>query len=724
MHPLTVFASPLLLFVSAAVAQEPTPARDRATPPQWRAPELSRAVAVRNGRTGEPVELDTMLDALATADAVFVGETHTDETTHRVELAVLQGVAERRSDKVVLAMEMFERDVQPVIDRYLSGKTSEREFLAKSRPWANYDTGYRPLIEFAKQRGLTVVASNFPKWLSRRLAMSPDGPSLDNLDGRMRALAPDELFANAPAYWRRVDNAIRGHLGMMRSSRDDDERLYAAQSLWDNAMGEACAKALEAHPGSSVVHVNGGFHSAYWDGTVRQFRQRRPQAKVLTVAVSPAGNPAVAKVEGVPRADFVVFAEARATDVNEGMHSVYVQREVKYRLHLPPRAGNADPVPLLIWLADDGLSAADGMALWRDRLGDECAIAVVEAPFRETQRDLLEGGRWFWPDSFAEDLGAMVTATDRIWAFLMRHHAIDGQRVCLAGEGTGATVVTAASVLSSRMSANAVAFLPRHYAKLKDIPLPLPEFRGDAAQPRKSLRLLLGTADETWWRSEFAEYEKIGMSGGLSLQSDDAWQLALDQENALRAALGLKARQLAVDAVRRHVPAARGRARYWARLLAARTTAATGALVAVVEPGSEPSGSQVIDVAVTPNNLAARGGVPPCPGPFGGTTVMVLPPAISPETVAAWRALEADDPLRRRSRFHRLRIATQEGEHGLPAVLADLAAKGRKNVLIVPAVFCADAEWMHTLAESVREQADRMTLRWRPGLGGRRSGHR
>src|SRR5690349_22509367 len=46
--------------------------------------------------------------------------------------------------------EMFERDVQPALDAYLAGRLSEKDFRAQSRPWGNYDTAYRPLIERAK----------------------------------------------------------------------------------------------------------------------------------------------------------------------------------------------------------------------------------------------------------------------------------------------------------------------------------------------------------------------------------------------------------------------------------------------------------------------------------------------------------------------------------------------------------------------------------------------
>jgi uncharacterized iron-regulated protein len=709
--PLTLLAAlPCAAQASQVQKQEP-----------WAAPTLDRATTVLDGRTGESLTFDALLDALAEADAVFLGETHIDETTHRVELAVFEGLAARRSGKVVLALEMFERDVQAALDAYLAGESTEAEFLGASRAWGNYATAYRPLIEFAKSSALPVVASNFPKSLSRRLAMMGDDATLDSLEGDARNQVPKELFANSPAYWRRVDNAIRGHIGMMRVDRNDTERLYSTQSLWDNAMGEACAVALDRHPGSSVLHVNGGFHSAYWDGTVRQLRLRKPQAKILTVAVLPSSNPAVTDLGGAPMADYVVFTEARATDINEGTYTVSVQQEIKYRLHLPEIAKDGTRVPLLIWLADDGFTAQDGMALWRSRLGQECAIAVVEAPYRETQEDLVEGGRWFWPDSFAEDLGSMRVATEKIWAFLLRYYPIDPARICIAGEGTGATVVSLVSLSSDRMAAEAVAFAPRRYAKLKDIPLPLPEFRGDDPAPEKSLRVFLNPRDESWWAGELAEYQTIGFDSGMVKLTQDPWLVEAEREAALRGALGLKVSAPADDAPRRHIVAQSPRARLWARLLGTEQTKGDGAQVAVLDAAPEDGVSQAVELAVNPEDYA--GGphgaqIPRCPGPFGGTTVLVVPESMPTEVADAWRALEADDPLNKISRFHRLRIATTGTERDLPAVLSELEAKGRKNVLVIPAVFCADGETMRALRRSARDVEDQMTLRWRPGLGG------
>ena len=111
--------------------------------------------------------------------------------------------------------------------------------------------------------------------------------------------------------------------------------------------------------------------------------------------------------------------------------------------------------------------------------------------------------------------------------------------------------------------------------------------------------------------------------------------------------------------------------------------------------------------------------MPKCPGPFGGTTVVVIPDGTTSEQVEAWLAFEEDDPLTRHSRFHRLRIATGADDSTLPAVLKKLNSENRQNVLIVPATFCADATRMRALQRSVRTLEDQMTLHWLPGLGGR-----
>ena len=110
-----------------------------------------------------------MIARLRDNQVVFVGETHIDEVTHRVELALLKGL-HQSGRSVVVSLEMFGRDRQGILDDYLAGAISEDEFLAGSDPWNNYETGYRPIIEWARNAGVPVIAANVPRPVWRKVA--------------------------------------------------------------------------------------------------------------------------------------------------------------------------------------------------------------------------------------------------------------------------------------------------------------------------------------------------------------------------------------------------------------------------------------------------------------------------------------------------------------------------------------------------------------------------
>ena len=70
------------------------------------------------------IEFEPMLDDLAKADVVLVGEQHDDAAAHTTRAAMLDGIGKRR-DNVVLSLEMFERDVQEPLDHFSMGHIDE-----------------------------------------------------------------------------------------------------------------------------------------------------------------------------------------------------------------------------------------------------------------------------------------------------------------------------------------------------------------------------------------------------------------------------------------------------------------------------------------------------------------------------------------------------------------------------------------------------------------------
>jgi len=247
---------------------------------------------VYDTRRKQFIDFESLVARLSGADLVFVGEQHDDPATHRMELAILEGLARRR-DSVVLALEMFERDVQPALDSYLSGTLSEADFLQASRPWKNYQSDYRPLLELARTRHWPVVASNAPRPLAS-LVSRVGLAALDTLSAPTRTQVAAAIACPEDGYFDsfvKVMGDMAGH-GPAAASPEDPKlrltRMYQAQCIKDETMGESVARVWR--PGWLVVHYNGSFHSDYSLGTAERAERRAPQASRIVVTALPVSE--------------------------------------------------------------------------------------------------------------------------------------------------------------------------------------------------------------------------------------------------------------------------------------------------------------------------------------------------------------------------------------------------------------------------------------------------
>lgn len=295
----------------------------QAPPPSSPAPQLTSSLPlaytphrVYDTRKKQFIDFETLASRLAAADLVFVGEQHDDPATHRMELAILEGIARRR-DSVVLALEMFERDVQAQLDQYLAGTIPEDELLRTGRPWKNYPGDYRPLVELARARGWPVVASNTPRPLASLVARA--GLSgLDTVAAAMRSNAAAQLACPEDDYYDKFA-AVMGDLsahGPPGAAPAEGKarllRMYQAQCVKDETMAESVARVWK--PGRLVVHYNGAFHSDFRLGTAERALRRTGGATMLVVTALP-----VADLDGLQpskddrkRADYLLYVLAPA----------------------------------------------------------------------------------------------------------------------------------------------------------------------------------------------------------------------------------------------------------------------------------------------------------------------------------------------------------------------------------------------------------------------------
>ena len=231
---------------------------------------------------GRAADLEAVVDAALDADVVFLGERHDDPVAHALQLRVLQAVHERAGRPVALGLEMFEADVQPVLDEYLAGAVDERGFLEASRPWSNV-ADYRPLVEYARAHGLPVVATNAPARHVRAVARGGVG-ALDRLPEASLAVYPPRPWAGASdALATKFADAMGGMAGHGGPSSGG---MLAAQNLRDLTMAWHVAEATRG--GALVVHVNGSFHSAGGLGIPEHLVRFAPDARALVVTFEPA----------------------------------------------------------------------------------------------------------------------------------------------------------------------------------------------------------------------------------------------------------------------------------------------------------------------------------------------------------------------------------------------------------------------------------------------------
>jgi len=674
------------------------------------APALASVVKLYDAATGERLDLAAMVSRLASHEVVFFGETHLDETTHRLELAVYEKLIEATGGKVVLAMEMFERDVQPVLDDYLAGRIDEAAFAHKARAWGNYRTGYRALVETAKKHKLPIVASNAPAALRRKVGFG-GAAALDKLPQEQRAWIAKELLPNTDAYWERFARVVRGHMTMIAGGTAE-KRLTSGQSLWDNTMGESCVLALKRWPGHVVLHVNGSFHSKYREGVITQVLARRPATRVaLLEAVAVDDLPGVAAWKD-RRADFLAAVDARARARSQGFFAVTTATELRYKLHLPPRSKAKRPLPLLVWLGDEAFRAADGLKLWKTALGGEVALLVVEPPYPRVTDDLYRAGRWYWSEDFSGDLGTVMSGLERIVGYVLRHFEIDKSRVLLAGQGAGATAVAAVGLYAGELSFPVLAVLPRRFSGLHSMALPNPH------ETKRSIEVL--TDAGKWWLREAKEHKSVGVVTQVDDAPASGWEQFVETEKRVRSLLSLAERPAAKGPVQKlSLVVDTPRAHYWAHLMARRMERAGRA--AVVAPGGRALAclGEAEQPTFHPGSMHKSKAIPLASGPFGGTTVLLVPRGQTEQQRAAWQSLEDAGILKKRSRFSRLKVVFEEDEtDNLAAALQQTIDRSRRVVLIVPAVFCATPEQMRRWAAKTRKFEEWLDLTWSPGLGG------
>lgn len=251
---------------------------------------------------GNPATLAQIVEAIGQNDVVFLGEQHDDSVCHALQFEIFKSAVEKYSAnrKIALSMEMFERDVQTVVNEYLAGLITEKKFMDDSRPWGNYKTDYRPLVELAKEKKFAVVAANSPR---RYVNMVSRGgrDTLNALSPEAKKFLPPLPYAEPS---KTYGDKFKALMGPSPEAQNGIDKILASQSLWDAGMAFSISESLKKNKGELVVHLNGAFHTESRLGTVEHLLKYRPKTKVLVVTMR-------------YESDFKTFDKAKHSDIGD-----------------------------------------------------------------------------------------------------------------------------------------------------------------------------------------------------------------------------------------------------------------------------------------------------------------------------------------------------------------------------------------------------------------------
>jgi len=251
MRFLDVVRATIAVGISASCAHtSPSPTEVQADVP------VARAYDLVDGLTGASLGEGELIEKMASARAIFVGEQHDNAHHHFVQTKVFE-LATGQSGATGLALEMLPVTHQAALDAFVAGKLDEAAFR-KAVDWDEtwgYSYGFfREMFERCRTLGFPAFALNAPRSLSR--AVSQKG--IEGLDENERAALP-ELVAG-PAEHREFVRQAYGTHSTRRFVERRFERFYRAQLLWDETMAESLGRALSGpgHPARVVVLAGEG----------------------------------------------------------------------------------------------------------------------------------------------------------------------------------------------------------------------------------------------------------------------------------------------------------------------------------------------------------------------------------------------------------------------------------------------------------------------------------
>lgn len=252
---------------------------------------------------GKKITFEKMVKELQKSNLILFGEFHDNSIVHWLQLKTIKALAENKP--LILGMEMFERDNQVYLNDYLSGKLSDEDFGKSARLWNNYKTDYKPLVDFAKENKMEVIATNVPRKFASLLYKEGEEAllALNDEDKQWIAPLPFPYDASLPAYVKMMD--------MFKDSDHANPNFPKAQAIKDATMAYSIVQNFK--PNNLFVHFNGAYHSNDYEGIFWYVNKYNSDIKMTTISVLQKANINEISLTEKQLADYIIIVDEDMT---------------------------------------------------------------------------------------------------------------------------------------------------------------------------------------------------------------------------------------------------------------------------------------------------------------------------------------------------------------------------------------------------------------------------
>ncbi len=249
-------------------------------------------------KKGKAVKYEKMMKDVRSADIVLFGELHGNPISHWMELEITKDLYDRRKGNLILAAEMFETDNQLILTEYINGIISESRFEDEAKLWPNYQTDYKPLVEFAKNNHLKFVASNVPRRYAS-LVNAKGFEGLEELSDEAKAFLPPLPIDYDPDL-----NCYKSMLQMEGMAGHTSPNLPKAQAIKDATMAHSILENWQK--GKILIHFHGAYHSENFESIYWYLKKANPKLNIVTIHSVEQNDNMELTEENTGKADYTI----------------------------------------------------------------------------------------------------------------------------------------------------------------------------------------------------------------------------------------------------------------------------------------------------------------------------------------------------------------------------------------------------------------------------------